>query len=467
MDDTLTKGVISNRTEHWREVDNRHHLHPFTTHKELRAQGVKVITHADGVYLYDSEGNRLLDGMAGLWCTNIGYGNEEVAEAGYEALKTLPYYNTFFQTTHPYVTDLCEMLAELTPEGLDNFFFANSGSEANDTAVKMIRYYWNLMDRPEKKFILSRKDGYHGTTIAAASVSGLTPMHPQFDLPIAGVEHVSPAPYWYGEAGEMTPEEFTDHIIQATEAKILEIGADRIGAFLGEPAQGAAGMRTPPPGYWPRINALCKKYDILLWADEVICGFGRTGKWFGCDTYGIEPDLITMAKGMSSGYQPISALALGPRMNDAITADNNEMVHGFTYSGHPVACAVSLKNIEILKRLDLVGDAGRKGADTFQAGIQTLADHPLVGEVRGVGFLGAIELIKDQGSRGRFDNSLGVGGRCRDHSVANGLIMRACGDTMVLSPPLIINEAEVAELVEKARIAIDATERDLKSDGYI
>ncbi|MCE2728448.1 MAG: aminotransferase [Sphingomonadaceae bacterium] len=448
----------------WAKLDSRHNLHPFTAHKDLRQDGVRVITHADGVYIYDSTGHRMLDGMAGLWCVQVGYGNLELADAAYEALRTLPFYNTFFQTTHPYVAQLCEALAEVTPEGLDNFHFANSGSEANDTAFKMIRYFWNLQGKPDKKIILSRERGYHGVTTAAASLSGIRSMHPQFDLPIPGIAHVSPAVYQFEEGRGLSEDDFAQLTANAVEEKILALGPNKVAAFVAEPVMGASGMMTPPAGYWPRINAICKKYDVLLWVDEVICGFGRTGQWFGSHTYGIEPDIVTMAKGMSSGYQPISAVALNARLNEAIVNAPSEMAHGFTWSGHPVASAVCVKNLEIMRRLELVGPVGDRNAAALQAELATLADHPLVGEVRGVGFLGAIEIVKNKETGERFSGAAGGGVVCRNHAISNGVMIRACGDTMVMSPPLVITPEQSKELIDAVRRALDATLDDLMAD---
>ncbi len=450
-------GPLSNRTRDWQEADARHHLHPFTDHMALAEKRVRVITRGEGVYVWDSEGRRLLDGMAGLWCCQLGYGNRELAEAGYEALRGLPYYNAFFQTTHPYVAELGQVLASLTPEGLDTFFFANSGSEANDTAVKLIRFYWNLQNRPEKKIILSRQRSYHGSTMVAASLSGLTHMHPQFDLPLPGFEHVGPAPYWFGEGGDLDPDAFGLVAARAVDEAIQRLGPGNVAAFIAEPVMGAGGMMTPPDTYWPEIQKICRKHDVLLWSDEVICGFGRTGAWFGCQAFGVEPDLMTMAKGLSSGYQPISAVALGPRLGEAIKASHQELEHGFTYSGHPVACAVALKNIEIMQRLDLVGATGRAVAAYFGERLHSLEDHPLVGEVRSIGFLGALELVEDKAARRRFAADRRAGTLCRDFCFDNGLIMRAVGDTMILSPPLIITREEVDELVTLARRCLDLT----------
>lgn len=455
-----TAQAKSNQTKRWQEMDAAHHLHPFTTHHELAKSGARVITRAEGVYIYDSEGHRLIDGMAGLWCVQVGYGREELAEAGYKALKELPYYNAFFQTTHPYVAELSQKLAEVTPKGIERFFFANSGSEGNDSAVKMIRFYWNLKKQPKKKIIIAREKAYHGVTMAAASLSGLTSMHPQADLPLPGFVHI-PCPYWYGEGGDLTPEEFGLKTAQALETKILELGAENVAAFVAEPIQGAGGLIIPPANYWGEINRICQKHDILLHVDEVICGFGRTGKWFGSDTLGIEPDMINMAKGLSSGYQPIAAVGVGSKIGEVLFNASEEWSHGFTYSGHPVAAAVALANLELMQKEKLVEKVGGATGAYFQKKLAELADHPLVGETRGVGLLGAIELVKNKKTRERFDGSMNVGYQCRVHCFANGLIMRAIGDTMVLSPPLVISESEMDELFGLARRCIDLTAKDL------
>lgn len=457
MSQTIAK---SNQTKRWQEMDAAHHLHPFTTHHELANKGARVITHAKGVYLYDSEGHRLIDGMAGLWCVQVGYGREELAEAGYKALKELPYYNSFFQTTHPYAAELSAKLAEVTPKGIDRFFFANSGSEGNDSAVKIIRYFWNLQKKPSKKIFIARKKAYHGVTMAAASLSGIGAMHPQADLPLPGFVHID-CPYWYGDGGDMTPEEFGLKTARALEEKILELGAENVAAFVAEPVQGAGGLIIPPSTYWGEINRICKKYDVLLHVDEVICGFGRTGRWFGSDTFGIEPDMINMAKGLSSGYQPIAALGLGPRVGEALFNASDEWSHGFTYSGHPVACAVALANLELMQKEHLVEKAGGATGAYFQRKLAELGDHPLVGETRGVGLLGAIELVKNKKTREKFPSELEVGYRCRVHCFDNGLVMRAIGDTMVLSPPLVISESEIDELLGLARKCIDLIAKDL------
>src|SRR5580692_852152 len=402
-----------NQTKHWQALDAAHHVHPFTDTAALNKEGVRVITRADGVYLWDSEGKKIIDGMAGLWCVQVGYGNRELAEAGCEALKTLPYYNNFFKTTNPWTAELSAKLAQILPEGHEHVLFANSGSEANDSALKLIRYYWNLKGRPEKKIHLSRDYGYHGVTMAAASLSGLTPMHPQWDLPLPGFAKV-PAPYWFGAAeagyGDIRPDEFGVMIAQKLEEKILALGPEHVASFSAEPVQGAGGVIFPPATYWPEIQRICKKYDVLLHLDEVITGFGRTGAWFGADTYGIDSDIMTMAKGLSSGYQPISAVSLGRRMADALLAANEELVHGFTYSGHPVASAVALKNLEIMERDHLVERVKNTIGPYFQRRLrETFSDHPLVGEVRGLGLLAAVELVPEKPRRSFFPGDRNVG----------------------------------------------------------
>jgi putrescine aminotransferase len=342
--------------------------------------------------------------------------------------------------------------------------FAKSGSEANDSALKLIRYYWNLKKKPAKKIHLSRDYSYHGVTFAAASLSGLTPMHPQWDLPLPGFEKV-PAPYWFGAKaaghGDIAAEEFGLLIAKKLEEKILEIGADHVASFSAEPVQGAGGVIFPPSTYWPEVQRICRKHDVLLHLDEVITGFGRTGEWFGAQTYDLSPDIMTMAKGLSSGYQPISAISLGERMAKTILHANEELVHGYTYSGHPVASAVALKNLETIAALGLVGRVRDSIGPYFARALHTaFDDHPVVGEVRTLGLLGAIELVADKQKRAFFADAGTVGAHCRNYCFGSGLVSRAIRDTMVLAPPLIVSEAEIDEIVDKLKNAIDRTARD-------
>jgi putrescine aminotransferase len=454
----------SNQTKHWQALDAAHHVHPFADTAALNKEGVRIITRGKGVYLWDSEGKKIIDGMAGLWCVQVGYGNEELAEAGCEALRTLPYYNHFFKTSNPWTIELAAKLASLLPAGHEHVLFANSGSEATDTALKLIRYFWNRQGRTDKKIHLSRDYSYHGVTFAAASLSGLTPMHPQWDLPLEGFEKV-PAPYWYGakEAGfgEIDPDEFGLLIARKLEDKILEIGADRVASFSAEPVQGAGGVIFPPATYWHEVQRICAKHDVLLHLDEVITGFGRTGEWFGAQTYRIAPDIITMAKGLSSGYQPISAISLGTRMATTILNSNEELVHGFTYSGHPVASAVALKNLEVIEREGLVPRVKNEIGPYLQRRLrETFSDHPMVGEVRGTGLLAAVELVQDRKQRRFFPDPGTIGTHCRNYCFNDGLICRAIRDTMVLAPPLVILESEVDEIIVKLKSAIDRTAKD-------
>lgn len=441
----------------WREADRRHHLHPFTDSRSLHRKGVRVMTRGEGVYVWDSEGNRLLDGMAGLWCVNLGYGRSELVDAAARQMRELPYYNTFFGTATVPAIALAERLSELTPAGLSHVYFANSGSEANETAIKAVRFYWQLKGHPDKRTIISRRYSYHGVTMATASLSGLQDMHPQAGLPLRGlVEHIE-APYWYCHGGDQDPEEYGRQAALALERKILELGADKVAAFIGEPVYGAGGVMVPPQSYWPEINRICKRYDILLIADEVVCGFGRTGRWFGSDTFAIEPDFMTLAKGLSSGYLPISALMVRDHIAETIIEHGGEWVHGFTYSGHPTACAVALENLRILEQEKVVETVAASTGPYFQRKLRELLDHPLVGEVRGVGMVAAIELVENKQARRSFDPRLEVGKKCREYCFANGIIMRAARDCMVTAPPLIISKAEIDELVGVFAKCLDLT----------
>ncbi|WP_434983425.1 aspartate aminotransferase family protein [Vreelandella zhaodongensis] len=448
------------QTQDYQALDRQHHLHPFTDFKSLGEEGSRIITHADGVYIYDSQGNRILDGMAGLWCVNLGYGRQELVDAATEQMQQLPYYNNFFKTTHPPAVKLAAKLSELAPEHINHVFFTGSGSEANDTVLRMVRRYWAIKGKPEKQWVISRENGYHGSTVAGMSLGGMTPMHDQGGPCVPGISHIC-QPYWFGEGRDMSQEAFGKQCAQALEEKILALGEDKVAAFIAEPVQGAGGAIIPPDSYWPAVKEVLAKYDILLIADEVICGFGRLGEWFGSNHYGLKPDLMPIAKGLSSGYLPIGAVLVGDRVADTLIEDGGEFFHGFTYSGHPVCAAVALKNLELLESERVVEKVRDELGPYLAKRWQELAEHPLVGEARSLGLIGALELVANKATGERFDKSLSAGNLCRDLCFDSGLVMRSVGDTMVISPPLIITRDEIDELVDKARLALDKTAEKL------
>jgi len=440
----------------WQDLDRRHHLHPFTDTKALNAKGARIITRGEGCHIVDAEGKKLLDGMAGLWCVNLGYNRKELVEAAANQLTALPYYNNFFSTANTPSVELAARIAEVTPEGLDHIFFANSGSEAIDTAMRMARFFWQAAGKPEKTWLIARDNAYHGSTIAGTSLGGQKEMRKQGGPLLGDIAHV-PQPYWYGESDGMSEDEFGLARARLIEEKILEIGADRVAAVFGEPIQGAGGVIVPPKTYWPEVERICRKYDVLLVADEVICGFGRTGSWFGCQTFGFTPDMMTMAKGMSSGYLPISGVAVGRRVADMLIENGGEFYHGFTYSGHPASAAVAVATLDIMQNEKLVERVRDDIGPYFQNGLRTLLDHPLVGHIDGVGLIAGIALVKGKSPKTFFDSAAKAGMRVRDHSIANGFMMRAVGDRMALSPPLVISHEEVDDLVRIVRQALDLT----------
>jgi len=453
---TSNSQVTNNEFSSVQQQDNDHHLHPFSDTKELNEIGPRVITHAEGVYIHDDKGNKLLDAMAGLWCVNIGYGRQELVDIATKQMTKLPYYNLFFKTTHAPAAALATKIASLAPDHMNRVFFTGSGSEANDTVFRMVRRYWDLKGQPTKKTFISRENAYHGSTVVGASLGGMGYMHEQGDLPIAGVEHID-QPYWFKEGGDLTQEAFGIQAAQSLEKKILEVGEDNIAAFIAEPFQGAGGVIIPPDSYWPEIKKILAKYDILLVVDEVISGFGRTGEWFASHYYDLKPDLMPIAKGLSSGYLPIGGVIVADRVAEVLIEKGGDFNHGFTYSGHPVAAAVALKNIELLEAEGIVDRVKNDIAPYLQKRWQELAAHPIVGEARGLGMVAGIELVRDKNTNERIAPECKAGGVCRDYSMANGLIMRPCGDTMIISPPLVITREEVDELIEKAVKTLDET----------
>ena len=453
-------------TQAWQALDAAHHLHPFSDAHSLNQLGSRVVMRGEGVRIWDSEGQCIIDGMAGLWCVNLGYGRKELAEAAYQQMLELPFYNTFFKTTHPSVIELSALLAELTPPQFNHVFLTNSGSESNDTVIRMARHFWAAQGQPQKKILISRINAYHGSTIGGASLGGMSYMHAQGDLPIPGIVHIE-QPYWYVNGGELSPEEYGLKAARALEAKILELGAENVAAFIGEPIQGAGGVIIPPSTYWPEIQRICREHDILLISDEVICGFGRTGRWFGCEYFGFAPDLMPIAKGLSSGYQPIGGVMVGDRVAQVLM-NSGDFNHGMTYSGHPVAAAVAAANLKILRDEGIVDrvrdDTGPYLQKKWQ---EAFADHPHLDDVRGVGFLAAFTWVKDKSRRELFANPGEIGTICRDIFFKNNLIMRAVGDSMVSAPPLVMTQTEIDEMIALAARCVDQTTNTLRARGLI
>jgi len=444
----------------WQQEDRRHFLHPFTDHRELGERGTRVITRAEGVYIWEANGRKILDGMSGLWCVNLGYGREELIDAGCRQLRSLPYYNSFFQCTHPPAIELARELCELAPSGFNRVFFTNSGSEANDTVIRMVRYYWSLLGKPDKQIIIARRNAYHGSTVGAGSLSGMPWLHAQAGMPIPNILHVE-QPYWFGLGGDLDPTEFGRKVARQLAATIEEVGVEKVAAFIAEPVQGAGGAVIAPDSYWPEIQKICDEYGILLVADEVITGMGRLGQWFGSQHYGIRPDLMPFAKGVTSGYQPLGGVLVNDRVADVLVAKGGEFFHGFTYSGHPVACAVASAALGVLRKEKLVEHVRDSVAPAFRSRLHKLADHPLVGEVRTAGLIGGVELVPRKDSRQRFAKELKAGERCRDFCIEEGVVMRAVGDTMIVAPPFVTTDAQLDELVDKAWKALDRTQRAL------
>jgi putrescine aminotransferase len=446
-------------------LDAAHHMHPFTANGALGKKGARIITRAQGVRLTDSNGAELIDGMAGLWCVNIGYGREELAEAAARQMRELPFYNTFFQTSHVPALTLAARLAELAPGDLNHVFFAGSGSEANDTNIRLVRQYWALKGQPQRTTIIARRNGYHGSTMGGGSLGGMAAMHAQGGLPIPGIVHID-QPYWWGEGGEMTPEEFGLARARQLEEKILELGPENVAAFIAEPVQGAGGVIIPPDSYWPEVQRIVDQYGILLIADEVITGFGRLGHWFGSQSYGIRPHVMTIAKGLSSGYQPIGGSIVCDEVANTIAQD--EFNHGYTYSGHPVAAAVALENLRILDEETIITRVREDTAPYLAQAWAQLAEHPLVGEAVSRGMMASLALTPDKTRRARFAAEAGTAGFiCREYSFGNNLVMRHVGDRMIIAPPLIISHADIDEVIARATKTLDQTLAHLHREGMM
>ncbi|MFS2166665.1 aspartate aminotransferase family protein [Variovorax sp. Varisp62] len=427
------------------------HLHPFTNLAAHPQVDPLVMERGDGIYVEDDQGRRYLEAMSGLWCVSLGFSNARLAKAGSDALHTLPCYHTFNHRSNAAAIALAEKLLSMAPVPMSKVFFANSGSEANDTAVKLVWYYHNAIGKPGKKKIIARRNAYHGVTVAAASLSGLVPNHRDFDLPIDRVLHVDcPHHYRYAEPGE-TEEAFATRLADALEQRILAEGPDTVGAFIAEPVMGAGGVLVPPATYFEKVQAVLRKYEVLLIADEVICGFCRTGEMFGSTTFGLRPDILTAAKALSSGYVPISAVMVSEQVHAAVAANSGKIGtfgHGFTYSGHPVTAAVALETLRIYEDEQVLAHV-QAVAPQFQAGLRRYAGHPHVGEVRGVGLIGALELAADPAKRMPFDAAMKAGARLAELALQEGLIVRAMGDAVAFCPPLIITPAQIDEMFER------------------
>ena len=442
-------------------------IHPYTNLATHREVGPHVIERGQGVHVWDSEGRELIEGMAGLWCTSLGYGNEELIEAAASQMRKLSYTHIFGGKSHDPAIELAEKLKELAPVPMSKVFFTCSGSEANDTQVKLMWYYNNALDRPNKKKIIARIKGYHGVTVASASLTGLPANHRDFDLPIANILHTDcPHHYRFAEPGE-TEAEFATRLAASLEKMILDEGPDTVAAFIAEPIMGAGGVILPPATYFEKIQAVLARYDVLFIADEVICGFGRTGNTWGSQTYGMKPDTLSCAKALSSAYVPVGAVMISEPVYQAMLDESRKIGtfgHGYTYSGHPVGAAVALKTLEIYQREDIFGHV-RRLAPVFEKRLEALGDHPLVGEARGRGLIGAVELVADKATRQGFVPPMVVAAKCAAFALEEGVILRNILDSVAICPPLVIKEDELGALFDRLETALDRTEAWVSKEG--
>lgn len=449
--------------------DIAYHVHGYTNLKKHENTGPFVITRADGVRVYDDNGKEYIEGLAGLWCTGLGYGEDRLVEAAGREMRKLSYCHSFAHMAPETTINLCEKMISVAPEGITRVLFGNSGSEATDLAVKLIWYYHNAIGRPGKKKIISRLRGYHGVTVAAASLTGLPHLHNDFDLPIDRIKHTDcPHYYRHGADGE-SEEEFATRCAANLEKMILEEDPDTVAAFIAEPVMGAGGVIVPPATYFEKIQAVLKRYDVLMIADEVITGLGRTGNMWGSQTFGIRPDMMSSAKQLSSGYLPISALMISEKIYRGLVTESEKLGifgHGSTYGGHPVSAAVALETLNIYEDRDIPGHV-RRVSPVLQDGLRRFADHDLVGEVRGIGLIGAVELVADKQTREVFDPRAGVGAYAMNRAREHGMLTRAVGDSLAFCPPLIINEEEITEIMVALGKALDDTAAWAKAEGLL
>jgi len=444
-------------------------VHPYTNLATHRQTGPLILESGKGIYVYDSSGKEYIEGMAGLWCTSLGYSNQELVETAYEQMKKLPFTHIFGGRSHDPAIELAEKLKEIAPVPISKVFYGASGSDANDTQVKIVWYLNNALGRPQKKKIISRLKGYHGVTVASASLTGLPNNHIDFDLPLPGILHTScPHHYRFAEPGE-SEQDYSTRLAAELEEMILREGPDTVAAFIAEPVMGAGGAIIPPAGYFEKINAVLAKYDILFISDEVITGFGRTGKMFGTETYGLNADSISLAKQITSAYFPLSAVMMNDKIYDVLVDQSRKIGtfgHGNTYAGHPVGCAVAVKTLEIYQREKIV-DHVEKVSATFLRRLNKLNEHPLVGEAKGVGLIGGAELVKDKQTKASFETKKGVGAKAVAYALEEGFITRAMGDRLAFCPPLVINEAEIEEMFNRCERALDKTLNWAKTEGLL
>jgi putrescine aminotransferase len=438
-----------------RQLDQSHHLHPFTDFKDYANHGGRIVNKAEHIYIYDSEGHKMLDGMSGLWCCNLGYSQKSIIEAVYQQMQELPYYNNFFNCSNQPAVELAKALVDVTPAQFNHVFFTNSGSEANDTNIRLVHRYYDLLGKPDKKQIISRKNAYHGSTIAAASLGGMSAMHNQA-RGLDYVHHIN-QPHWFEAGGDMDPNEFGLKVARELEAMIDHLGEGNVAAFIAEPVQGAGGVIIPPDTYWPEIQRICDERDILLILDEVICGFGRTGRWFGCETYDLKPDLMTFAKAITNGYMPLGGVMVSDKITDVLMSGGGEFAHGLTYSGHPASCAAGLETLRILREGNIIETAATTIGPHLQTRLRELEDHPIVGQVRGKGMFAAVELVRDKATRERLEPESGGAVYCRNRANSNGLMVRQTGDAMIMAPPVVCDMSEIDTLVDKLGAALDET----------
>jgi len=453
--------TLSHSTEEYQHLDARHHIHAFLDQKHLNAEGARVMVRGEGLNLWDSDGKRYLDGMAGLWCTYLGYGRQDLNEAAFKQMQELVYYNLFFYTTHPRVVELSELLFDILPKKYSHAIYTNSGSESNELLIRSVRRYWQVMGKPEKKILIGRWNGYHGSTLGTAALGGMKFMQDMGGM-LPDMAHIN-EPYWYAHEGDLSSEAFGLQAAQELERKILELGAGNVAAFVGEPFQGAGGMIFPPANYWAEIQRICHKYDVLLCADEVISGFGRTGEWFGCQHFGFEPDTLTIAKGLTSGYIPMGGLVLSRQIGETLVEKGGVFAHGSTYGGHPVAAAVAIANLRALRDEGWIEKVKTDTGPYLQKLLhEHFADHPLIGEIQGQGMVGAIQFVQDKTTRRRWSNENDIAWHCRGVGFEEGVIIRSTLGRMIMAPALVATHAQLDELVEKTRRAVDRTAQDLR-----